>query len=110
MRHVLIAVATSILLCAAAHAQTATTDTQRNTDQQQRIENGLQSGQLSTREAANLERQQQRVDGTESRDMRDGKLSPAEKAQIQREQNHVSGAIYRDKQAGRNRVCTVHAQ
>ncbi|GAA0715911.1 hypothetical protein [Dokdonella soli] len=97
MKHTLLALATSLLFCAGAHAQSAASETERNTDQQQRIEQGLKSGQLSTGEAATLERQQQRIDNTEARDMRDGTLSAAEKARIQREQNHASAAIYRDK-------------
>ena len=80
-----------------AEAQNAATETARNTDQQQRIEQGLQSGQLSTKEAGNLERQEQAVDRTEARDMSKGPLTTQEKAQIQSEQNHVSRDIYADK-------------
>lgn len=92
-----IALASGLLFCAAAQAQTVATDTARNTDQQQRIENGLKTGQLSTHEAATLENQEQRIDRTESRDTRNGTLTAADKAQIQREQNHVSGDIHADK-------------
>jgi hypothetical protein len=87
-------------LSIAAHAQTAASETQRDANQQERIEQGLQSGQLSTREAGQLERDQQRIDRTEARDMRDGSLSPQEKARIQREQNQASRDIYRDKHNG----------
>ena len=80
-----------------AHAQNAATETARDTAQQQRIEQGLQSGQLSTKEAASLEHKEQRIDATEARDMKDGKLSAGEKAQIQREQNRVSSDISKDK-------------
>ncbi|MBS0516874.1 MAG: hypothetical protein JSS16_15555 [Proteobacteria bacterium] len=86
----------ALLLSFGAHAQNAGTETARDTDQQKRIEQGLKSGQLSTREAASLENQERRVDATEARDMRNGKLSAGEKAQIQREQNHVSADIYKD--------------
>jgi uncharacterized membrane protein len=89
--------ALSAAFCSSAFAQTAATETARDTAQQARIEQGLQSGQLSTREAASLEHQQQRIDRTESRDLRDGHLSSAEAAQIQREQNHASADITRDK-------------
>lgn len=86
------------LACAvAAQAQTAGSETERNVDQQQRIEQGLDSGQLNTKETSQLERGEQRIDRTEARDLRNGSLSPAEKAQIQREQNHESGLIYKDK-------------
>lgn len=87
----------AVLVSFSAHAQNAATETARDTAQQQRIEQGLQSGQLSTREAASLEHKEQRIDATEARDMRDGKLGAGEKAQIQREQNRVSADIHQDK-------------
>jgi hypothetical protein len=97
MKRTLIIVAMATLSCGSAFAQTAASETARDTAQQGRIEQGLQSGQLSTHEAASLEHQEQRVDRTEARDMRDGTLTTGEKAQIQREQNHVSSDIYQDK-------------
>jgi hypothetical protein len=97
MKRMLVAWGLSATLGSSAFAQTAATETARDTAQQERIEQGLQSGQLSTREAAGLEHQQQRVDRTEARDLRDGSLSPAEAAQIQREQNHASADIDRAK-------------
>jgi hypothetical protein len=72
--------------------------TQRDVNQQGRIEQGLQSGQLSTKEAGQLERQQSRIDGTEARDLkRDGKLTGADQAQLDRMQNRASANIYKDK-------------
>ena len=97
MQRSLIALALATVFSLSAHAQNAATETQRDVNQQERIEQGLKSGQLSTKEAASLEHQEQRIDRTEARDMKDGKLSTAEKAQIQREQNHVSNDIYQDK-------------
>src|SRR5438046_1707441 len=70
---------------------------QRDVNQQQRIEQGLQSGQLTTREASKLEREQSRVDKMESNALKDGKMTPAEQARINREQNKVSRDIYREK-------------
>jgi len=99
LKRTLIAIAVATL-STSAFAQTAASETARDTEQQSRIEQGLQSGQLSTREASSLEHQEQRIDRTEARDMRDGTLTSGEKAQIQREQNHVSGDIYRDKHNG----------
>lgn len=80
-----------------AHPHNAASETQRNVNQQTRIENGLQSGQLSTREAGKLERGQQKIDKTEQRAMRNGSLSPAERARIQKEQNAESKAVYAQK-------------
>jgi len=72
--------------------------TQRDVNQQERIEQGLQSGQLNTKEAGQLERQQSRIDQTEARDLkRDGKLTGADQAQLNRMQNKASATIYQDK-------------
>ncbi len=89
------------LLAFGAHAQNAVTDTQRDANQQNRIEQGLKSGELTTREAASLEHKEQRIDRTEARDMKNGPLSAAEKAQIQREQNRASAAINKDDHNGK---------
>ena len=78
-------------------AQTAGSEVQRNINQQQRIEQGLQSGSLTTREAARLEKEESRVNAMQSRALKDGTLSDAEKARIQRAQNRVSRDIEKDK-------------
>jgi hypothetical protein len=89
------------LLTSAAWAQTtAEQDQQRNVNQQQRIEQGLQSGQLSTKEAGSLERQEQHVDKMETRDLRNGSISPAEQTRLNAAQNRVSNEIYADKHNG----------
>ena len=90
-----IAAALGLAVCGGAFAQAGTL--QRDANQQQRIEQGLQSGQLNTREAARLEREEARVERDQSRAMQDGKLTPAEKARLAREQNKVSRDIYREK-------------
>ena len=87
--------ALSLAFCGAAFAQAGTV--QRDVNQQQRIEQGLQSGSLNTREAARLEGEESRVQRDQARAMQDGKLSPAEKARLSREQNRVSRDIYREK-------------
>lgn len=78
-------------------AQTAGSETRRDVHQQERIEAGLKSGQLTTREAAQLERQQARIDRMEKRDLRDGSLSASERAKIQAMQNRSDRAIYTQK-------------
>src|SRR5438093_11318114 len=93
--HTTIAAALGLAFCAAAFAQAGTV--QRDVNQQQRIEQGLKSGQLTTREAGKLEREEGRVERDQARAMQDGKLSPAEKARLAREQNKVSRDIYREK-------------
>jgi hypothetical protein len=81
----------------AALAQGAGTEIQRNINQQQRIEQGLKSGELTTREASRLEREQAGVNRMEARALKDGKLTDAEKARIDRAQDNVSRDIYREK-------------
>ncbi len=62
MNRTLIAAALSFA-CVGAFAQaTAASTTQRDVNQQTRIENGLKDGSLTTREAGQLEREQSRVD------------------------------------------------
>jgi hypothetical protein len=75
---------------------------QRDVNQQQRIENGLQSGKLTTREAGALEREQSRVDQLQAKDMKDGKLSAAERRQLRNAQNKVSRDIHTAETNGVN--------
>ena len=90
------------LLTSAAWAQTtpAERDQQRDVNQQQRIEQGLQSGQLSTKEAGSLERQEQHVDKMEAHDMKNGAITPGEQARLNAAQNRVSNDIHADKHNG----------
>lgn len=71
--------------------------TQRDINQEQRIEKGLQSGQLNTREAARLQGEQARIDRMEANALRDGTLTPAERARINAAQNKASRDIAREK-------------
>ena len=76
-----------------AFAQSTGSEVQRDVNQQQRIENGLKSGQLNTKEAAKLERGEARVEKMEAKANRDGTLTDAEKAKIQKAQNAESADI-----------------
>jgi hypothetical protein len=97
LRHTLTAAAVGSLFATLAFAQDAGTPVQRNINQQTRIEQGLQSGQLNTREAGRLEREEAGVERMESRALKDGTLTDAEKARINNAQNKVSQDIYREK-------------
>ena len=75
----------------------------RDTLQQERIEQGLQTGALNTNEAGRLERQETHVDQMESHAAANGNVSPEEAARINAAQNRVSRRIYaqkHDAQAG----------
>lgn len=93
-------IATLMATSAWAATPAAQEVTQRDVNQQGRIEQGLQSGQLTTGEAGRLEKDESRVDKLEAHDMKDGSLTPKETAQINAAQNRVSNRIYRDKHNG----------
>ena len=93
MKRLVIATAVGALFAGSALAQQGTV--QRDVNQQQRIEQGLKSGQLTTQEASRLEAEQARIQRDQSRALRDGSLSPAEKARLAREQNQASRDINR---------------
>jgi hypothetical protein len=70
---------------------------QRFVNQQDRIANGIATGQLSPREATRIERQEAAL-GTEVHYFRaDGSLSPRERAIVNVQQNRLSREIYRQK-------------
>ncbi len=89
----------ALLLATSAFADGPRTDqvVDRDVNQQERVEQGLQQGQLNTREAGSIEREESRIDRTEARDLKDGKLSPAEQGHIDQMQNRASRDIYRDR-------------
>ena len=68
-------------------------------NQQDRIAQGVQSGQLTPRETARLERKEAKIKREIHRDRvaNGGKLTPAQKAKINREENRTSRKIYRAK-------------
>jgi hypothetical protein len=76
---------------------------QRAQNQQKRIAQGVNSGQLTPRETAHLERKEAAVRREVRRDRaaNGGKLTPAEKAKVNRQDNRLSRQIYRDKHNGR---------
>lgn len=95
-RHIFTAVATAAvtLLASTAFAQSpAASAVQRNVNQQTRIEQGLQTGALSTKEAAKLEREQAAVSRVEARSAKDGTISATEQARINALQNKSSADI-----------------
>src|SRR6202521_824585 len=72
---------------------------QRKQNQQDRIANGVKSGQLTPGETANLEKKEAAINKETRADRaaNGGKLTPAEKAQVNHQQNQMSKQIYADK-------------
>jgi len=96
----------SILLCATtvalmlpAMAQTSQSINQRKENQQDRIANGVQSGELTAKETQKLEKKESDLN-QEERDMRkldNGHLTTADKATLNQQQNQLSKDIYKQK-------------
>ena len=80
-------------------AQTTSTPRidQRQANQQQRIDQGVKSGQLNKKEAARLEKGQARVQKMESKAVADGKVTAKERAKIEKAQDRESKRIFREK-------------
>ena len=75
---------------------------QRKENQQDRIAQGVSSGQLTARETARLEGKESALN-QETRDMRaldGGKLTPKDKQAVNQQQNRLSNDIYREKHDG----------
>ena len=72
---------------------------QRQRNQQERIAQGVKSGQLTAGETAHLEGREAAVNKEvhNERAANGGTLTPAERRQVNRQQNRNSGAIYNKK-------------
>lgn len=80
-------------------AQAAGKIGQRKENQQDRIAQGVKSGQLTAGETAHLENKESALNKEvkAERTLNNGKLSAAEKKQVNRQQNRLSKRIYTDK-------------
>ena len=63
----------------------------------ERIEQGIRTGQLTPREAARLRQRQARIERLEERARRDGVITERERVRIEVAQNDLSRAIFREK-------------
>ena len=93
----------AMLAQAPATAPTSTTINQRKENQQDRIAQGVKSGQLTPGETSKLEHQEAGIN-KEERGMRaqdNGHLTKGDKALINKQQNQESKRIYRDKHNGK---------
>ena len=71
---------------------------ERQKRQQERIGEGIQSGELTKKEAVKLEAEEGKIQREKRRFRRnDGKLGPKEKAKLNRDLNKASKDIYKEK-------------
>ena len=101
MKSLLLTAVTAGLLVGTAGIAGAQDDTihERKDNQQDRIAQGVKSGQLTAGETAKLENQQKGINQQVKADRaaNGGKLTPGEKAQVNKEQNAASKNIYNKK-------------
>ena len=71
--------------------------------EQQRINQGIRSGELTRREARRLEAGLARIRIDERYARADGNVTPRERARLERELNRESRGIYRQKHDGQDR-------
>jgi hypothetical protein len=90
---------TGIFIASTLSAQAANRVAQRKENQQDRIAQGVKSGQLTAGETSRLETKEAAVNRETRADRAGdgGKLTPAEKARVSRQQNRLSRDIYVDK-------------
>jgi len=82
----------------------------RHQRQEDRIQQGLASGQLTPGEARRLQNEQARIRGAEGRMRADGNLSPQERARLNAMQQKSSQDIYRLRQNGVQSGPTAQSQ
>jgi hypothetical protein len=96
----------SLVLAASAYAAPGRRDPNvnwRQRNQQERIADGVKSGELTRREAWTLERKEAHLALLERRLKSDGSLTVAERARLQRELNELSAEIYKQKHDAQKR-------
>jgi hypothetical protein len=98
MKNRIVVAAATSFLAAAALAQTSEVG-KRAENQQDRIAQGVKSGQLTAGETAKIENKDAAINQEVKADrtLNGGKLTVAEKQQVNQQQNKVSGQIYADK-------------
>jgi hypothetical protein len=92
-------IATLSLTAATLSAQTSQEINQRKENQQDRIAQGVKSGQLTAGETSHLEHQEAAINKEEKamRAQDNGHLTKADKSLINKQQNQESRRIYKDK-------------
>ena len=91
-----IAIAVGTLFAGAAFAQSNYSIEQRDLNEQARIDRGIDSGQLTSREASRLQGERAQVERIERRARADGVLTQYERARIDRAQDRLGRDIFRE--------------
>ena len=104
MKTIPIAAFLALALCGVAQAQDRAVDLmQRDANQQQRIAEGLRTGQISVREAGHLEQFAQRIEGAQANALGDdGRIDRRELDRIAGNQQLLDDQIRRTRHDGHN--------
>ena len=70
---------------------------QRQANQEKRIDQGISSGALTSKEAAKLDKRETKIESDKLAAKADGKVTPAERRKLKREENRTSRAIHKQK-------------
>lgn len=70
---------------------------QRQANQEKRIDQGVASGQLTSKEAEHLEKREAKLESDKQAAKADGKVTAQERKQLHREADRDSRAIFRQK-------------
>ena len=89
--------ALAAVLALPALAQTTPGVDKRQANQDARIQEGVQSGQLTAKETAKLEKGQAKVEKKEAKAKADGTVTAKERKKLAKAQNKQSKKIYREK-------------
>ncbi|MDB5808869.1 MAG: hypothetical protein JWN94_991 [Betaproteobacteria bacterium] len=93
-----IVLAITLAFAGSAFAQTATPNIdKRQANQERRIDQGVKSGELTTKEANRLEKREAKLQSDKEKAKADGVVTKKERAKLQHEANRDSKAIYRQK-------------
>ena len=98
MKQMFLAIGGVMLASGVVYAQAETPGIdQRQANQEQRIDQGISSGQLKQHEAGQLEKQQQHIDAMENKAKSDGVVTKKERTRIHAAQDRASKKIFRQK-------------
>jgi hypothetical protein len=103
MKRTIVTLTAAVLMTTGlAIAQDSRTVNERRENQQDRIAQGVRSGQLTPRETAHLESREAHLNREIRNDRRahDNHLTAPERREINHQQNRMSKSIYRDKHNG----------
>lgn len=104
MKKALLTIGIAVAFAVAAAAQSTPNINQRQAHQTHRINEGVQSGDLTRREARTLAAQQRHIQHQKNAAIADGVVTPRERRHLRQDQRVASRSIARKKHNNRERL------